>query len=127
MNKGLYDVEWEVEDVGGNFDEATAKRERRIFKVVNTMKNAATDWPIISLIPDANPFEIQLKAAKLGEYKIRAKIYNDIGLTKTLYDVIEFDQFVNDVDEKIASLPTFEKLEKALEMLKWKEKSFMKD
>lgn len=29
MNKGSYDVEWEVEDVGGNFDEATAKRERQ--------------------------------------------------------------------------------------------------
>ena len=120
LNKGLYDVEWEVEDVGGNFDEATAKREKRIFKLVNTMKNVATDWPIISLISDANPFEIQLKAAKLGEYKIRAKIYNDTGLTKTLYDVIEFEQFVNDVDEKIASLSTFEKLKKALEMVKWK-------
>ena len=121
LNKGLYDVEWEVEDVGGNFEEAMAKRERRIFKVVSTMKNAATDWPIISLISDANPFELQLKATKLGEYKIRAKIYNDTGLTKTLYDVIEFDQFVNDVDEKIASLSTFEKLEKALEMVKWKQ------
>lgn len=121
LNKGLYDVEWEVEDVGGNFDEATAKKEKRIFKLVNTMKNAATDWPIIPLIFDANPFEIQLKAAKLGEYKIRAKIYNDTGLTKTLYDVIEFDQFVNDVDEKIASLSTFEKLKKALEMIKWKQ------
>nr|WP_318660959.1 DNA/RNA non-specific endonuclease [uncultured Treponema sp.] len=120
LNKGLYDVEWEVEDVGGNFDEATAKKEKRIFKLVNTMKNAATDWPIISLISDANPFEIQLKAVKLGEYKIRAKIYNDTGLTKTLYDVIEFEQFVNDVDEKIASLSTFEKLKKALEMVKWK-------
>lgn len=120
LNKGLYDVEWEVEDVGGNFDEATAKKEKRIFKLVNTMKNAATDWPTISLISDANPFEIQLKAVKLGEYKIRAKIYNDTGLTKTLYDVIEFEQFVNDVDEKIASLSTFEKLKKALEMVKWK-------
>lgn len=121
LNQMLYDVEWEAEDTGGKLDGAAAKREKRIFKVVSAMKNAATDWPIISLLSDENPFEIQLKATRPGEYKIRAKIYKDFGLTKSLYDVIEFDQLVTDVDEKIESLTTFEKLKKALGMINWRQ------
>lgn len=121
QNQTIYDVEWEVEDVDGNFDEATSKREKRLINIVNFANNAATDWPIISKFSEANPFEIQLKATELGEYKIRAKIYKDYGVTKTLCDVIEFNQLVTEVDEKIASLSTWEKLKKALSMVQWKQ------
>lgn len=120
LNQMLYDVEWEAEDTGGKLDGAAAKREKRIFKVVSAMKNAATDWPIISLLSDENPFEIQLKATRPGEYKIRAKIYKDFGLTKSLYDVIEFDQLVTDVDETIMAMKFQQKILKALELTNWK-------
>lgn len=121
VNQSLYDVEWEVEDLNGNLDEATAKKEKRIFDLVNFAQNAATDWPIISLFSKTNPFEIKLKATQVGEYKIRAKIYNDYGFTKDLIDVIEFNQLVTDIDEKIASLSIKEKLKLALSMVQWKQ------
>ena len=121
LNQFIYDVEWEVEDLNGNLDEATAKREKRLFKLVNFAKNTATDCPIISLFSKTNPLEIKLKATQLGEYKIRAKIYNDYEITKDLIDVIEFHQLVSDIDEKIASLSTIEKLKKALSMVQWKQ------
>lgn len=120
MNQRLYDVEWEVEDMGGNFDEATTKRKRRILKVMSTMKNAATDWPIISLLSDENPFEMQLKLTSLGEYKIRAKIYKDFGFKKYLYDVVEFDQLVTNGDDAIMSMKFQQKILKALELTNWK-------
>lgn len=120
LNQWLYDVEWEIEDMGGNFDEATTKRKRRILKVMSTMKNAATDWPIISLLSDENPFEMQLKLTSLGEYKIRAKIYKDFGFKKYLYDVVEFDQLVTNGDDAIMSMKFQQKILKALELTNWK-------